>query len=60
MNQRKCPKRNSTHTKTINGTKLLIQTKILQTDGLAMGAPTSATLAEAYIQNMEHNKYTQY
>jgi hypothetical protein len=25
-----------------------------QTDGLAMGAPTSAILAEIYIQNMEH------
>jgi hypothetical protein len=26
------------------------------TDGLAMGAPTSAILAEIYIQNMEHTK----
>jgi hypothetical protein len=25
-----------------------------QTDGLAMGAPKSAILAEAYIQNVEH------
>jgi hypothetical protein len=25
-----------------------------QTNGLAMGAPTSAILAEIYIQNMEH------
>ena len=27
-----------------------------QTDGLAMGAPTSAILAEIYIQNMEHTQ----
>jgi hypothetical protein len=27
-----------------------------QTDGLALGAPTSAILAEAYIQNMEHKQ----
>jgi hypothetical protein len=27
-----------------------------QNDGLAMGAPTSAILAEAYIQNMEHTQ----
>jgi hypothetical protein len=31
-----------------------------QTDGLAMGAPTSAIISEAYIQNIEHNKYSQY
>jgi hypothetical protein len=31
-----------------------------QTEGLAMGAPTSAILAETYIQNMEQNKFTQY
>jgi hypothetical protein len=30
-----------------------------QTNGLAMGAPTSAILAEAYIQNMQH-KYIHY
>jgi Tfp pilus assembly pilus retraction ATPase PilT len=27
-----------------------------QTDGLAMGAPTSAVIAETYIQNMEHKQ----
>jgi hypothetical protein len=27
-----------------------------QTEGLAMGAPTSAILAEVYIQNMEHKQ----
>jgi hypothetical protein len=27
---------------------------ILKTDGLAMGAPISAILAESYIQNMKH------
>jgi hypothetical protein len=27
-----------------------------QNDGLAMGAPTSAILAEVYIQNMEHTQ----
>lgn len=27
-----------------------------QTEGLAMGAPTSATLAEVYIQYMEHKQ----
>jgi hypothetical protein len=32
---------------------------ILQTDGLAMGAPTSTISAEAYIKNKEH-KYIQY
>jgi hypothetical protein len=26
-----------------------------QTDGLAMGAPTSAIIPETYIQYMEHN-----
>jgi hypothetical protein len=27
-----------------------------QTEGLAMGAPTSAILAEVYIQHMEHKQ----
>jgi hypothetical protein len=27
-----------------------------QTDGLAMGAPTSSLLAETYIQHMEHTQ----
>jgi hypothetical protein len=27
-----------------------------QTDGLAMGAPTSATIAETYMQYMEHTQ----
>jgi hypothetical protein len=27
-----------------------------QTDGLAMGAPTTAVFAEAYIKNMEHKQ----
>jgi hypothetical protein len=27
-----------------------------ETEGLAMGAPPSAILAEAYIQNMEHKQ----
>jgi hypothetical protein len=27
-----------------------------QTEGLAMGAPTSAILAETYIQHMEHKQ----
>jgi hypothetical protein len=34
-----------------------------QTDGLAMGAPTSAIIAETYIQYMEHtqtNRWTSY
>jgi hypothetical protein len=30
-----------------------------QTEGLAMGAPTSAILAEMYMQHMEHKKLYQ-
>lgn len=41
-----------------NGTFFLIGTVIIQTNGLAMDAPTS-TSAETCIQNMEQ-KYTQY
>jgi hypothetical protein len=60
--QRKYPKRNSTHTKNSNGTKLFsIQTQILQKkkEGLAMGAATSTIYAEACIQNMGH-RYSLY
>jgi hypothetical protein len=40
-----------------DGAKLLpIQSTILQTEGLAMGAPTSNILAEVYIQYTEHKK----
>jgi hypothetical protein len=38
--------------------KKYILATILQTDGLAVGAQTSAILRETYIQNMKH-KYVQ-
>jgi hypothetical protein len=52
-------KRSNTYTNKINRKLLLsVRTTIFynQTDGLSMGAPTSAKLAETYNQQIEHKE----